>query len=237
MLASDLANPEFVGSKNPDDALFVEFYMHEGLDKNKTLEKGKRIKLDPSPYVRIQVPGDKTSVIETPAREDHKRRWPQKWLYFQMQEGMVTGDQDLPGWKLEEWDYLDSEQVRELRYNRFTIVEQIAGASDAQIQKLGMGGVALREAAKRALRDKMGAEVREEIERKDKEIAELKVADQENKARLAKLEAMMNAAPKPVSESMSNLDINNPNAVTITNPKKRGRPRKNPELAVVDPNG
>ena len=216
MLASDLANPEFVGSKNPDDALFVEFYMHEGLDKNKTLEKGKRIKLDPSPYVRIQVPGDKTSVIETPAREDHKRRWPQKWLYFQMQEGMVTGDQDLPGWKLEEWDHLDAEQVRELKYNRFTIVEQIAGASDAQIQKLGMGGVALREAAKRALRDKMGAEVREEIERKDKEIAELKIADQENKARLAKLEAMMLAQAEKLTD---------PEATVPSAPKKSGRPK------------
>ena len=217
MLASDVANPEYVGARNPDDALFVEFYMHEGIDKNKTAEQKKRVKLDPAPYVRIQVPGDKTSVIETPVREDHKRRWPQKWLYFQMQEGMV-GEQDLPGWRLEEWDYLDAEQVRELKYNRFTIVEQIAGASDAQIQKLGMGGVALREAAKRALREKMGAEVREEIERKDKEIAELKVADQENKARLAKLEAALLAkqdAPKVVV------------------PKKRGRPRKT-ELAVVD---
>ena len=195
MLASDVANPEYVGARNPDDALFVEFYMHEGIDKNKTSEQKKRVKLDPAPYVRIQVPGDKTSVIETPVREDHKRRWPQKWLYFQMQEGMV-GEQDIPGWRLEEWDYLDAEQVRELKYNRFTIVEQIAGASDAQIQKLGMGGVALREAAKRALRDKMGAEVREEIERKDREIAELKKADQENKDRLAKLEAML-TAPKP----------------------------------------
>ena len=228
MLASDVANPEYVGARNPDDALFVEFYMHEGIDKNKTAEKKKRVKLDPAPYVRIQVPGDKTSVIETPVREDHKRRWPQKWLYFQMQEGMV-GEQDLPGWRLEEWDYLDSEQVRELKYNRFSIVEQIAGASDAQIQKLGMGGVALREAAKRALRDKMGAEVREEIERKDKEIAELKVADQENQARLAKLEAMMVAAQQTVTSQ-----VGVPSEPAVAAPKKRGRPRKNPELAVVD---
>ena len=216
MLASDLANPEFVGSRNPDDALFVEFYMHEGIDKNKTVETGKKIRLDPAPYVRIAVPGDKTSIIETPVREDHKRRWPQKWLYFQMQEGLVTGEQELPGWKLEEWDYLDSEQVRELKYNRFTIVEQVAGASDAQIQKLGMGGVALREAAKRALRDKMGAEVREEIERKDKEIAQLKIADQENKDRLAKLEAMM------LSQEEKSAD---PEATVPPAPKKPGRPK------------
>jgi hypothetical protein len=221
MLASDVANPEYVGSRNPDDALFVEFYMFDGYDKNKTIEKGKKIRLDPTPYVRIAVPGDKTSIIETPVREDHKRRWPQKWLYFQMKEGLISGDQDLPGWKLEDWDYLDAEQVRELKYQRFSIVEQIAGASDAQIQKVGMGGVALREAAKRALKDKMGAEVREEIEKKDREIASLRAADAEKEQRLKALEAYV-LSQQPAPPELKNATIQE----AAPEKRKPGRPKK-----------
>lgn len=226
MLASDVNNPEYVGSRNPDDALFVEFYMHEPEDWNKSLELGKKVRGQPMPYVRIQAPGDKTTIIETPVREDHKQRWPQKWLYFQMKEGLVGGDQQLPGWAIDDWDYLDDEQKRELKYQRYSIVEQLAGASDAQVQRLGMGGVALREAAKRALREKMGAEAREMMEQKDREIAQLRLADQQKEERLKKLEELLltqpNVEEKPVVT-----------AEPVPAPKKRGRPRKT-ELAVVE---
>lgn len=222
MLASDVNNPEYVGSKNPDDALFVEFYMHEPEDWNKSMELGKKVRGQPIPYVRIQAPGDKTTIIETPVREDHKQRWPQKWLYFQMKEGLIGGDQQLPGWSIDDWDYLDAEQKRELKYQRYSIVEQLAGASDSQVQRLGMGGVALREAAKRALREKMGAEAREMMEQKDREIAQLRLADQQKEERLKKLEEALLAKQDAPAEVQ-----------TVVVPKKRGRPRKT-ELAVVE---
>ena len=78
MLASDLANPEFVGARNPDDMLYVEFYWHEPVDKNKSEEQGKTIREDKQPFVRIMRPGDNTSILETPVRDSHKQRWPQK---------------------------------------------------------------------------------------------------------------------------------------------------------------
>ena len=184
MLASDLNNPDFVGAVNPDDLLFVEFYMHEPEDWNKSMETGKKVKGPAMPYVRIQKPGDKTSVIETAVRDDHKARWPNKWLYFQMKEGMISQDTGIPGWKIEEWDVLTADQVRELKYLRFSVVEQIAGASDEQVQRMGMGGLGLREQARQALRNRMGVEVKEAMAAKDKELADMK-------ERLAKLESLL----------------------------------------------
>ena len=195
-IASDLSNRNFSGAVNPDSILSVEFYWHEAEDVHKSEAAGRIVKLPKAPYVRISNPGDKTSVIETPVREEHKRRWPERWMYWQMKEGLVD-NADVPGWRLEEWTHLNSEQVRDLKYLRFSVVEQVAGASDEQVQKIGMGGLGLREAARQALRSRMGAEVKEEMQKKDAEIAALRAADAEKEARLARLEALL-TAPKPV---------------------------------------
>jgi hypothetical protein len=72
---------------------------------------------------------------------------------------------------------------------RFLTVEQLAGASDSQIQKLGLGGVGLREHAKMSLKERGRAEYKAEMEAKDKELAEMK-------ERLAKLETLLPVAGK-----------------------------------------
>ena len=198
MLASDVNNPEFVGAiPNPDSLLYVEFYWNTPIDKwgseEASAKEGRRVtvymkelvidstgkatKTDRDlriPYVRIMRPGDQTSIIETPVREDHKQRWPEKWLYWQMAEGIVNEGENIPGWKVEDWPHLDGQPtlVRDLKYMRFYTVEQIAGASDAQLQKMGIGGPGLRENARVDLRKKMGADLSAEIKERDKQIAE-----------------------------------------------------------------
>lgn len=181
---SDIGNQNFMGAQNPDEMLYTEFYWHEPEDWNKSQEQGKLVRGPKIPYIRIQRPGDKTSIVETPVREDHKARWPNKWLYWQMKEGLIDSGADIPGWKIEEWDVLKADQLHELKYLRFYTVEQIAGASDDQVQRMGIGGLGLREQARQALRNKMGAEVKEVLAEKDKEIAEMK-------ARMERLEALI----------------------------------------------
>ena len=191
MLASDLNNPNFVGAMNPDSMLAVEFYWHEPEDVLKSEAEGRVVRLPKMPYVRISVAGDHTSVMESPVLEQHKRRWPDKRLYFQIQNNMVEGAAEIPGWKIEEWTELNPEQVRELKHMRFTVVEQLANASDAQCQKIGMQGMSLREKARLAVRQRVAGEVQREMERKDAEIAALKAADAEKEERLKKMEAFM----------------------------------------------
>ena len=199
MLASDLNNREFVNPTNPDDLLHVEFYMHEALDANKSAVAGKKVYSEPAPFVRIMRPGDNTSIIETPVRDDHKARWPQRWLAFQMAEGMIEGEIEVPGWKIEEWPVIDAGQVHELKYLRFSTVEQIAGASDAQIQRLGIGGIGLREQARQALKDKYQSQARAELETRDRQIAELRTQLAEISAMLKPKEGAAMPEPQPQS--------------------------------------
>ncbi len=193
-IASDLNNPNFAGPINPDTLLSVEFFMHEPEDVHKSEAAGTLIRGPAIPNVRIQDPGDHTSIMESPVLETHKRRWPEKWLYFQIQHNMIEGAAEIPGWKISEWTELNPEQVRNLQFLRFSVVEQVANASDSQCQRMGMDGMSLREKARLALRARMGVEIKQEMDRKDAEISEMK-------ERLAKMEAFvaqqMSAAEKP----------------------------------------
>ena len=197
MLASDLNNPAFVGPVNPDSMLSVEFFMHEPEDVHKSEAAGKVIRLPATPYVRIQQPGDHTSIMEAPVTERHKQRWPDKWLYFQISNNMVEGAAEIPGWKIEEWTQLTPDQVRELKYMRFTVVEQIANASDSQCQKIGMDGMSLREKARLALRSRLGVELKQEMDAKDAKISALENDNRELKEKFAKFEAFMAASDSP----------------------------------------
>ena len=197
MLASDLANPQFVGPVNPDSMLSVEFFWHEPEDVLKSEAAGKIVRLPKIPYVRIQSPGDHTSIMEAPVTERHKQRWPDKWLYWQIKENLIEGAAEIPGWKIEEWTHLNPEQVRDLKFMRFTVVEQVANASDSRCQKLGMGGMALREAARLALRSRLGVELKQEMDKKDAEISALKDANVAMQEKFAKFEAFMAASEKP----------------------------------------
>lgn len=183
MLASDLNNPEFVNPTNPEELLHVEFFWKEPVLKWQSELQGKEVRGPRTAFVRIMRPGDQTSIHETPVRDDHKARWPKKWLVWQMKEGLIEGA-DIPGWKIDDWSELQEEQRHELKYLRFNTVEQIAGASDSQIQRLGLGGITLREKARHSLKERNRAEYAKEMEAKDKELSDMK-------ARLAKLEALV----------------------------------------------
>jgi len=207
MLATDIANPEFTGAvSNPDAMLHVEFYMYKPLDKwaseVKTAEEGRIVRVygKEQPYIRIMRPGDQTTIIETPVREEHKARWPEQWMYFQMREGLIE-QQDIPGWKIAEWPYLadKADLLREFQHARFSTVEQVAGASDAQVQRMGLGGLGFREQARADLRKKLAGDLNEAIASKDKEVAEMK---QKMDAMAEQIAAMMEAqtAPTPAGK-------------------------------------
>jgi hypothetical protein len=157
MLDSDIANA--------DSQLHVEFYLSDEKEYKDV------------PFVRIIVPGDKTNIVEQPVREDHKERFPRQWLYFQMKnntDGPVAGV-PLEQWNIAAPDELTRNQLAELQILKFQTVEQVATASDAQIQRVGMGASGLRERARSYLIRKNKSEGQSELEDTRKQLAELQV--------------------------------------------------------------
>ena len=191
LLASDLINPAFVGPRDPDSMLAVEFYWGtvKKMGGQPVLEK------DGSPRkivsIRISVPGNETSMVDVPAREEHKRRFPRQWQAWQIQEQGDGGD--IPGWKLDDWSELDEEMRRELKYLRFSVVEQIAASSDMQIQRIGANGPSLRMKAREALQKRAREAVEVEIKQRDDTIKSL----QDNYAKLQEQINQLLAAKVP----------------------------------------
>ena len=68
---------------NADEQLQVEFYLAKEVDP----------KWDGKPFVRINIPGDKTTIIEQPMTEDHKKRFPRQYLYLNRRNRSETENQ------------------------------------------------------------------------------------------------------------------------------------------------
>ena len=169
---------------NGDSQLQVEFFVSD-------VENWKG-----HPFVRIMIPGDKNTIIEQPVREDHKRRFPRQWLYFQAKQS----EQDttpigtsLTQWANDEPETLNRGWIEELQILKFQTVEQVASASDAQLQRIGMGGTGLRERAKAYLTKKNRSGTAEELDNTKKQLAELQaqmaalLADKPRKGRPPKV--------------------------------------------------
>lgn len=219
MLASDVANPEFAGAKNPDAALIVEFYMRPVQNNVESTAQGRPIYEDIC-YVRINVPGVKESQWDMPARSDHKQKFPLHWQHF---INKTQGDAREIGTPLAEWPILTRSQAEEFRAIKFFTVESIANAGDANLNNLGMiGGMspyALRDKARAflaaATNSALPQKQAEELAKRDQEIALLKEQFAQLAAQVGKPAAPA-VAPAPVE------------VVTVLSPpaKKRGRPSK-----------
>jgi hypothetical protein len=134
-----------------DEVLQASFYKHPVHLVAKSEEEGRPV-YELRDYVRIEIPGRRDLMVEAPANDDHKRRFPIQWAqYVNSVDGRPDGKVEA-GTLLREWTLLTSAQVKELEHFRFFTVEQIAEASDFNIQHIGMAAgmspIALRDKAR-----------------------------------------------------------------------------------------
>lgn len=182
MLASDLQNPEFSGASNPDSLLTVTFYSRPVAQPFESEKEGRPIFKDVD-FVKIFIPGDQRTVIDTFAEEQHKKRFPVQWARYQNQK---TGQEQFTGTPVSQWPLITQSQAEELRAVKFFTVEQVAEASDAAVKSMGMIGPSLREKAKNYLNAAKGAA---EVERRDQELKKRDAEILELKEQMAKLMA------------------------------------------------
>ena len=86
-------------------------------------------------FVRIMIPGDNLTEIDTYAQDSHKQRFPRQWAHYQNQ---MSDHLDIVGTPLDQWPQVTRSQAEELRGLKFHTVESIADCSDQQLQRIGM---------------------------------------------------------------------------------------------------
>jgi hypothetical protein len=117
-----------------DSRLAVQFYKKSVKQDIASDEAGRPI-FKEFDFVRIMIPGDNLTEIDTYAQESHKQRFPRQWAHYQNQ---VANHQDIIGTPLDQWPQVTRSQAEELRGLKFHTVEAIAECSDQQLQRIGM---------------------------------------------------------------------------------------------------
>lgn len=112
-----------------DNKLYVEFFRKPCLQPGKSREEGRAI-YEEVDYVRIHVPGDKSSVVERPVSYLDVQRFGDrynKWKAGQAEAVVGTPLSALPG--------MTPAKVEEYKYFKLVTVEQLAEANDGLGQK------------------------------------------------------------------------------------------------------
>jgi hypothetical protein len=172
--------------QNADSRLQVRFYKRPVKQEDASNEAGRPIYKE-FDFVHICVAGDTLTEIDTYALENHKQRFPLHWAAYQNKLG--ADDQGYEGTPLTEWPLISKSQAEELRAMKFYTVESVAGASDQQLQRIGMAAgmspYAFRDKAKSFLnlatasaetdkREQEINELKEELAKKEQETARIK---------------------------------------------------------------
>lgn len=154
-----------------DDKLYVEFFREPVMHPGKSREAGRAV-YEERDFVRIHVPGDKTTVCVEPMHEMNLQRFRaryEKWKAGQVEAVSGTPLSALPG--------MTPSKVEEYKFFKVVTVEQLADASDQLGQKfMSFNGdkqrakAFLEVAAGNAPIEKMNAE----LAKRDEEIETLK---------------------------------------------------------------
>lgn len=188
-------------TQGADSNLAVTFYKRSMKQEDETIAAGRPI-FKEFDFIRIMVPGDNLSEIDTYANESHKARFPRQWAHYQ---NKVGDHQDFVGTPIEQWTLITRSQAEELRGLKFPTVESVANCSDQQMQRIGMvAGMSphsFREKAKAFLN--LASDSAEVAQRE----AELQALRQENdkikaetEAKLSKMQEQMEALLAAVAE-------------------------------------
>ena len=180
---------------NADSRLAVQFYKKSVKQDIASDEAGRPI-FKEFDFVRIMIPGDNLTEIDTYAQESHKQRFPRQWAHYQNQ---VAGQEVIIGTPIEQWPLVSRSQADELKGIKFRTVEDVANCSDQQLQRIGMiAGMSphsFREKAKAFLN--LASDSAEVAQRE----AELQALREEN----AKIKAETDAKLAAMQEQMSAL--------------------------------
>lgn len=168
----------------------VEFELYPVVNAIKSKAAGREV-CDEKPHVRIRNAGEDKHEFFGPVNEQIKARFPQEWEAFE--RGSRVAESGTP---IESWPARTRGEIRTLKGLNFYTVEDVASASDAAIQRYGMGGQKLRTDAQKFLSLAQASadvaqldELKEANLQKDAELAAMR-------ERMAAMEAMVEKLTK-----------------------------------------
>jgi len=174
-----------------DAVLAVRFYSKELQNDFLTNKEGRPISYM-ADFVRIEIPGNQLSIIDTFVNSSHKSQFPTQWAMYLNEKADGNHNPDnVQGTLLRDWPILNAAQATELKHFKFYTVEQVANASEQQLMSIGMTAgmspLALRDKAKAFLenaKDSSFAQKQaDELKLRDQQIADL-TAQMERMAKL-----------------------------------------------------
>lgn len=129
------------------DGVWPEFILETIEDPLATAREGYQC-FKEEERVRLHFPADQTKKPVFKVTQEHKDRWPEEYKAFK--EGHEVSAKGIP---LEQWPVLRKSQVLMLKALSFRTVEDVAAMSDLATQKIGMGGMRLKQLAQGFLDD------------------------------------------------------------------------------------
>jgi hypothetical protein len=120
----------------------VAFGLWPRLDKKATQEAGHDVYRD-CEYVRISIPGDRSTLYFQPATDMDRKRFPKAYAVFK-----GSGKEALQGMPIEQWPVVSRSLAMTLRACNIRTVEALAAVHDGHVDKLGFNARELREKAR-----------------------------------------------------------------------------------------
>lgn len=175
----------------------VAFYSRAEHSPTKSEEAGRPV-YDAVDFIKVMFAGERDTV-ERAVKEEDKYRWPQEWARYKANQEQVA-----EGTPIEHLFPQNPEIVATLRHLNFQTVELLAGATDAGLQGIGMGGRTWHEKAKKFLETANKAvgyhKLQNELQARDAQIENQKDVIARLEERLRKVEADIAAGDNPAGE-------------------------------------
>lgn len=189
-----------IPTTNPDDKLFVQFSMHpvydpiasEGCDEyapdgrviGRKPGAGRAVYRDVE-WIKIMIPGDRSTILEREVREDDKRRFARQYATFKR-----DGEEQVVGTPIETLAHvvppvLTFGQIEEYRHFGVRTIEQLVGMADGLAAKFP-GHQAIKQKAERYITAATA----------DAPLAALRKANEEQAAQIANLQSMVERLAK-----------------------------------------
>jgi ribosomal protein L10 len=189
---------EFAPMEPGDEKLFVQFYLGSIRNEEKSTEAGHPV-FDAVPFVKIMVPGDKNTVIDTTVDERHKRRFAKMWHQFQQGQS----PEGMSGMPLKDWPAVTRAVVEELNHLNIFTVEQLASVADVYVGKI-MGIHELRRKAQVYLEQAKDSALALKMSEENQQLRnQLNANEQELKRLSAIVEAMQATQPPKAQDGVS----------------------------------